>query len=392
MKFTENTTLTEIEVRGLARDLSLADGHADYQSTALSSVDLADVWKRATSVKLKSAESEYLQYYSELNSMPVVFDDTELAVFCPSASNAIDILGAWLANSKLKTALITPTFDNLYYLLNRRGVNVVPVSEDMIFSADSDHLTGILKDQGIQCLFIVNPNNPSGRVLSQYNIQEIAKACVATDCIVAIDASFRSFSRCGGLDIRLFNELGVKIISIEDTGKAWPTLELKVGLLWSNVPNIADGLRHIYEEIYLGWSRFTLLLFAELYKRVIENGGLKKHIWQKVDEGRILVRKLIHPYITEVNMPFADSNISVEWIKIPYENVSDYQLCAELDRLGLSVLPGRHFYWHAPDDPIHHQFFRLSLMKEPIKLASACELIETYFSSIRSEDKKCVEL
>lgn len=154
----ENATLTEIETLGLKSKFNFADGHA-YHDLAPSQVDilgrLRGIWESSAQRKIKEAERLYFDAFLKLAESLSLADYPHFRI-CPTASNSIDIIAAWLADRKMSTALTHPTFDNLFLILRRRGVTVVPLEDSRLRQNGAiASLQGLNSD----AVFLVNPNN-----------------------------------------------------------------------------------------------------------------------------------------------------------------------------------------------------------------------------------------
>jgi len=193
MYIATNDTLTDIEIRGLSASFSLADGHA-YQDTGhhYQSIidDLSSCWQRATQASVPEMEDNFKNSFATLIGSPTVASLSDFRI-CPTASNSIDIIGAFLAQSGLRTALIEPTFDNLALLLKRRGASVVSASDDgLMAAARAGSPADVLERLDVAALFLVNPNNPTGRTLEGAELEALLAYCNRTGTKLIMDNSF----------------------------------------------------------------------------------------------------------------------------------------------------------------------------------------------------------
>lgn len=227
-------TLTDIEVLGLSSPCSLADGHAyqDLDSIYQPIVDgLPASWHRAKSMPIPEMERLYVDTFGKTVGSDALARYPNFKI-CPTASNSIDIIGAYLAAKGLRVGLIEPTFDNLALLLKRRGVDLVAVDDrELVAATNADCLDTLLAPLGLRALFLVNPNNPTGRVMSEAQLEAIASYCIRTRTMLILDNSFRMHNRRPYDDYKLLLASGVSFIAFEDTGKAFPTLDMKASIL-----------------------------------------------------------------------------------------------------------------------------------------------------------------
>ena len=364
-------TLTEIEALGLAGECNMADGHA-YQDLTSSQQrivqNLPAIWDVAKRKKHKQAEIDFRNAFSNLAHCPSLFEYSHFRI-CPTASNSIDTLATWLKENHLTTLLIEPTFDNLALILRRRGVQIEALPENEL-----SNLTDTKPRLDFGALFLVKPNNPTGCYLSKPELTRIAKWCAYHDKILLLDNTFRFFMPQDYDMYKVLLDSGVTFISIEDTGKVWPTQDLKVSLLIFSA-DIAPGLHLIYEEIYLCISNFQLELVGE-FLRDAKTQGLQASVWNEVALRRAAFRHTIAETWLEPHPDSVNSRISVEWINIKSGFGTDFEVMDQMAHHGLIVLPGRHFYWseHGPTIPIDS--LRFSLLKPKVQFLKGLQLLQ----------------
>lgn len=351
-------TLTEIESMGLESECNMADGHA-YNDLSLEQMQIVSnlprLWHQALSKKHKQAEEDFKLRFAELARCPSLTNYRHFRV-CPTASNSIDTMGTWLKEKGLKTLLIEPTFDNLALILKRRGVEVASIDEDSLMQLAQ-------KSPTIQfdALFLVNPNNPTGRTLLETEFVQIVQWCAQHGKVLLLDNTFRFFAPQLYDTYQIMLDAGVSFVSIEDTGKVWPTQDLKVSLIFFSA-DIAAEMNFIYEEIYLCISSFQLEVLGAFLKDAHVR-GLDRVVWQEVARRRAAFRQVITGSMLEIHPSSLNSKISVEWVHIKDQGINDFDLTHYFKDFGLIVLPGRHFYWdsHGPSKPLNS--LRISLLK-----------------------------
>ncbi len=369
-------TLTDIEVGGLSSPYSLADGHA-YQdlSDAYAPVveGLADSWKRAQATPIPDMERRYVHTFGSVVGSKTLATLRNFKI-CPTASNSIDILGAFLATKGLRTGLIEPTFDNLALLLLRRGVDLPAIDDAALVKAiDADALGAFLAPFRVGGLFLVNPNNPTGRVLTRAQLDVVVNTCLRTNTTLLLDNSFRIHNRHAFDDYAVLLESGVSFVAFEDTGKTFPTLDMKASILAYSEDNKAL-VEEIYKEFYLCVSSFALDVLIGFLEATARH-GLEDTVWKVVDEHRAQLRFAMSGTVLRVHPEALDSNLSVEWIDCSGTGLSDLELCALIQKSGLTLLPGRQFYWKNSALPAHHSNVRASLLKPKLAYRKALEIL-----------------
>jgi hypothetical protein len=85
----------------------------------------------------------------------------------------------------------------------------------------------------------------------------------------------------------------------------------------------------------------------------------------------------------EVSQTSLTSTLSVEWINIEKTGYSDLELASILQRSGITVLPGRHFFWNSSGE-MQNQFIRIAMLKpETVYTQGLVELKNLLCGSLR---------
>ncbi|MBL7542869.1 MAG: aminotransferase class I/II-fold pyridoxal phosphate-dependent enzyme [Bdellovibrionaceae bacterium] len=363
-------TLTEIEVLGLNSECNMADGHAYHDLAPAQSLiirDLPALWTQAQSKKHRDAEIEFKHHFLTLANSPSIAYYPHFRI-CPTASNSIDAVATWLKEKNMSTLLVEPTFDNLALILKRRGVAI-----DSIQEYDIPLIAKNLLNKNFGALFLVNPNNPTGRLISKSEFVEIVDWCKTHGKVLLLDNTFRFFVSQDYDMYEVLNHSKVTYISIEDTGKVWPTQDLKVSLLFFSA-DIADEMNLIYEEIYLCVSNFQLEILGQFLKDSCQR-GLAQAVWAEVAERRERFRNIIAGSPLQIHEAALNSKISVEWVKVTVPGWDDFSMLQHFKESGLVVLPGRHFYWNANGPKISHNSLRFSLLKTKMQFEQSMNVL-----------------
>lgn len=363
-------SLTEIEALGLASQHDLANGHAsqDLAPTQKRIIDrLPQFWSQAAQLKSSDAEAIYKDAFCKLAQTPSISTYQNFKI-CPTASSSIDTVATWLAEKNLRTALIEPTFDNLYLILKRRGVELTPLPESTLYSDEYKQAFAEM-----DAIFLVNPNNPTGRVLSKSQLTEIIEWCASTGKVIILDNTFRFFvpQTCDVYQLLLDSK--VTFFSIEDTGKVWPTQEIKASLLFCS-GNVFQEISIIYDEIFLCHSNFALLMLSEFLLDA-HIRGLEQAVWKDVADRRRTFRQALDNTILAVHAESVDSTLSVEWVTIRSHFASDLDLVDHFKALNVVLLPGRQFFWSRKGALAHTTSARFALLKPESEFLTAIDVI-----------------
>lgn len=342
----ERCNLTEIEVDGLKAAFTFADGHAYHDMpTELQEVmnNLPQVWREACDTSVPAMEERFKQTFGRIVRSTLLGEHKHFSL-CPTASNSIDIVAAWLASHGHSVGLLEPTFDNLYLLLKRRKVNIVSVQEEDLLRLDV--LRAKIKYANLQSILVVSPNNPTGFQLDEGEFRALCEVCTRTGVTLILDATFRFYSTLRYDEYRILAECETKYILIEDTGKTWPTQDTKVSLMACS-PTIADELRALYEEVYLCHSNFAVALLNRLVDRT-ERSGLESVIWQNVAARRAkLIAALRGSALSLAATSRPACALPVVWLDCSATGLTDMQLVRRLAKFDVALLPGRFFFWNS---------------------------------------------
>jgi aspartate/methionine/tyrosine aminotransferase len=375
---TKEQSLTEIEAVGLESRHDLANGHASHELAheQISIIQrLPALWNRAHAQKSREAEWMFARAFSRLARCPSLTSYEHFKV-CPTASNSIDTVATWLAEHRLKTALIEPTFDNLYLILKRRGVALTSLPEEVLQLDPYPNL------EDVDAVFLVNPNNPTGRSLSSDQFSSLVAWCAHHQKVVVLDNTFRFFVPQLFDMYQILIESGVTFLSIEDTGKVWPTQEIKASLLYSS-PDVAAELAIIYDEIFLCASNFALGILTEFLNDAHQR-GLDKAVWEEVRQRRSLFRSLLPNTPLTIHPHSRASTISVEWVEIGNRFSSDLALMEHFKARGLVFLPGRQFYWNRGGGALGTRLARFALLKPKAEFLRSLSTLETILKEVQS--------
>lgn len=367
-------TLTDYEQIGFRASVNLADGHA-YQELGRGQKSIVgkldEIWHDSLNLSIPASEELYLQRFARLIDSPGLLTAAGHSIL-PTASNSIDLVGAYLVARGSRVLLTHPTFDNLALLLRRRGVAPRPISESEIL--DGSALDAYLRTSDV--LFLVNPNNPTGMSLSRQDFVGVVEACLRHDVTVIIDASFRLFYAPTWDAYQTLQDAGASYIVFEDTGKVFPTQDMKASILACSSDHRA-ALSELYNEVYLCVSKFSLGVLGEFFDDA-QRRGLDETVHALVAERRDLLRRAIGESVID---PVArESRISVEWLSTSSTGLSDEGVVDVLYERGIGVLPGRGFFWNRAGEETSERNVRVSLMKPQAEFERGVEILAEYFA------------
>ncbi|MER6047838.1 enduracididine biosynthesis enzyme MppP [Streptomyces sp. NPDC020883] len=352
--------LTQLEFLAINSEFNLADGHARQSLTAGQSQIVAELpllFEEGEKRPVEELEREaHAAFFTALgqHSYPSA---PGRVLSCYSSSVAMEILSRALAETTGSVALVHPTFDNIADLLRGNGLKLVPLAEDPLHGDDLD--TELLASVG--CVFVTTPNNPTGRVVSKERLTRLAEQCAAHGVVLALDTSFRGFDTRAHYDhYEVLQASGARWVVIEDTGKLWPTLDLKVGMLVHS-ENLALPVEKIYSDILLGVSPLILAMVRR-FSEDAAAGGLQD-LHRFIAGHRAMVREELAG-LPGVYVPDPDSRASVE--RIGLTDLTGTEVWERLRAHNVYALPCRAFHWDDPSQGDHTLRLALARSTDPL--------------------------
>ena len=367
--------LTEEEVLVLSEEDNLADGHAyrPWNSAEAAIVNaVSDTFRRVDRRDRRRIESEYLECFFALSKQSVRADRFEFFL-CFTASTALEVIANYLRIRRLSVALIEPCFDNLYDILARHDVALSVFPEKMM-CAEGARLSGYLRGISSDAIFLVSPNNPTGAQIRRENLARIIEFCRTERKILILDATFRFYlpERDVYDQYQMLADGDIDCILVEDTGKTWPTLEIKAPF-FSVSSRLARQIANIYSDFLLHVSPVAVALMTD-FLRLPRQHGLG-HIQELIAANR---RTLYDALRGTFLQPVEADYMSVAWLRIA-TGLKAFELKERLAGGSVHVLSGNQFFWSEPTQG--DNFIRVALSRDPAmfrrasaRLADLCRI------------------
>jgi aspartate/methionine/tyrosine aminotransferase len=363
--------LTGYEIDTLPQTYNLTDGHAFRRWSAAEEAIIdrsAQLFKENTRRKQVEIEREYVRDFSRL-ARQTFEEDAFGYLMCFTASMAFEIVANYLRLNRLTLTLIEPCFDNLADIFRRHQVPMRPLP-DALMEAPWDVLERALCDPGADAICLVTPNNPTGSVLPEGNLRRLARFCEENGKLLILDNCFRAYlpRELVHDQYRLVLDADVDAVLVEDTGKTWPTSEIKAPFFAvSRGRGLFDRIYEIYTDFLLHVSPVGIKLMNEFIRLSEQDGLASIHEVVRVNR-KALRENLDGTFLTPCERPFA----SVAWLRIGHATTG-LALKRVLDEHGVFVLPGDHFFWrHRPQG---EQFIRVALVRDPDMFREASHLL-----------------
>lgn len=358
------TNLTTMEVEALTdvdRGLNLTDGHArlglsaEQKAIVARIPEMFDAAERRSFPSIERAAQEAFFRAIGQYCAPI---GTGRILSCYSSTLATDIVARALPVATT-ISLLHPTFDNIADLFVTRGLRLIPLSE-------TDLIQQKWPGAPVRVIVLTHPNNPTGLVTPADHLRSLAEHAARLGQTIILDASFRGQVRAAQYDTyAILGAAGADWVTIEDTGKLWPTHELKIGFLAFS-ERMRTPIERAFSESLLAASPVVLQLVESLARDWIRGGYERAH--DLVERNRTVVRETI----ATVGLGLADptSQISVARVGLPTDGPDASLLHKDLLKRGVHVLPCPPFHWAAPEEGL--RFIRLSLARplETVQAAS----------------------
>jgi len=357
---------TLVEIAALPQQYNLVDGHAyrNWNPAELEIVNsCAKIFLSVDRRHQSSIEVSYLEQFFKLGKQSFVPEALK-CFMCMTASTAIEVIANYLRLKKMSVSLIEPCFDNLADILKRHNVPLEVFLDHLMEENDEEferHLRTIRSD----AIFIVSPNNPTGKFLRREQFKALTNFCKSTKKLLLLDACFRFYLPLEEVydQYQILLESGVDFIIVEDTGKTWPTLEIKAPFFCAS-KNLVEDLSDIYADFILHVSPFSVCLMTEFLK--LSERDTLGQIRDLVSQNRrVLYQELESTFLVPEEAPFA----SMTWLRITNKLLAS-NLIEKLSVGGIHILPGNQFFWSDPS--LGNKFVRVALARDPdmFKIAS----------------------
>ncbi len=363
--------LTGYEIDTLPASYNLTDGHAfrgwspDEEAIINCSEQL---FKNNTRQMQLQLEREYIRDFLALGKQ--THNEEQLAyLMCFTASMAFEVLANFLRLNQLNMTLIEPCFDNLADIFIRHQIPMVPFP-DAHLEAPVEVFAQALERVETDAICLVTPNNPTGMTLSAENLQCLVAFCQRRQKLLVLDNCFRAYIPRDMLydQYHIILDADIDVVLIEDTGKTWPTAEIKAPFFAiSRARGFFDRIYDIYTDFLLHISPVGIKLMHEFIR--LSQADELAHIQHIVQTNlQTLYHQLEGTLLTPMGKPF----MSVAWLRVDYP-MTGFELKEILDDHGVHILSGDHFYW--TDHKLGSQFVRIALTRDPDVFAQAASML-----------------
>jgi aspartate/methionine/tyrosine aminotransferase len=363
--------LTAYEIDTLPQTYNLTDGHAFRRWSAAEEAIIdrsAQLFKNTTRRMQVEIERAYIRDFSRL-ARQTFEEDAFGYLMCFTASMAFEIIANYLRLKGLTLTLIEPCFDNLADIFRRHQVPMRPLP-DALMEASGDEFERALSSLDTDAICLVTPNNPTGLTLTEGNMRRLVRFCKEQRKLLILDNCFRAYLPRDLLydQCRLVLDADVDAVLVEDTGKTWPTCEIKAPFFAvSRGRGLFDSIYDIYTDFLLHVSPVGIRLMHEFIRLSEQDDMASIHAVVR-DNRQTLRHNLAGTFLTPCERPFA----SVAWLRVD-RPLTGLALKQVLDDHGVFVLPGNQFFWRHRLEG--EQFIRLALVRDADMFHEATRLL-----------------
>jgi aspartate/methionine/tyrosine aminotransferase len=298
-------------------------------------------------------------------------------LLCYSATIGLEVAATYARLDRTDgrvVGLIHPTFDTLAYIALRHNLRIKPIEErELLMPA------ALIKSASFGVIILTLPNNPTGFQLHRDEFTTLVAACQENDILLIIDCCYRYYSREPFDYYEILVDSGVDYLVIEDTGKLFPLLDIKLGMLNCN-DRIFPKINSIHSDFLLEVSKFSMTLITEFFRA--EDADMKATYLATIEANRDYVIS----NLGEVNvLPIGGQNINVQLLRVP-DGMSSGALQDELARRDVGIIDATKLYW--ADPARGRRDIRIALARDPEYLAAGVATVRNVINDFKVGGRK----
>lgn len=362
-----NSNVTSGEIRALLHHENIASAH-NLHALNPEQEKLIDLlpryWRTTHHTHQADIEQTFLESFFEFRRAPGALRRGKNYInYSGSALSAL--VANFLRSSMLSVALVTPCVDLIPDLLKDGGLMPRPLDERLLHNPDRLY-ERLGAHVASDVIYLVNPNNPTGFCLDEYGakgFEELARYCRDHRKLLIMDMCFMPFlCRDESLDhvdvYDIFDDYGIDYITIEDTGKFLPTMDMKAAIL-----HVSDGLTPAFERLHTTFLLRHSPFILKTITAFLQSAEKEIHV-----TSRIITRNL--QYLTtalrDKRLPLTvkrrRANVSIAWVHIDDPHLKAAAVRQVAREVDIEVLIGEDFFWDNPHKG--HNYLRIALARD----------------------------
>jgi aspartate/methionine/tyrosine aminotransferase len=212
-------------------------------------------------------------YYPEVNGTRALRQRIAALYLNVNAGQVLVTVGASQANSMVcnmllrrgdEVVVMTPGYRQVWGLAHNAGCTVMdlPLRQDLGWRPDLDQLEEVVNER-TRLVAIVNPNNPTGTILTREEMERVVAACARVGAWLHADEVYCGTERHGAEETPSFWGMYDRLICTNSLSKAYGLSGLRIG--WAVAqPDVIEELwrRHEYAVIAAAAPSMTLATIA----------------------------------------------------------------------------------------------------------------------------------
>lgn len=368
--FTESVIREMTRVANRYGAVNLAQGFPDFPcpmeiKLAACEAIHADINQYAITWGSKNLRTAIAEDYGRAYGMELD-TETEITVCCGSTEAMLSSLLA-IVNPGDEVVVFEPFYENygpdaILCGATPRYVALHPPE----FRIDTDELRAAFSAR-TRAVILNSPNNPTGKVFSQSELQEIANLCIEFDAIALSDEIYEFIVYDGAkhIPIATLDGMRERTVTINSLSKSYSVTGWRVG--WAIAPpEITGAIRKVHDFVTVGAA-------APLQEAGAAALRLPDAYFKKLASDYGARRDRLLPSLREVGFQcFTPQGAYYIWTDISAFDAPDdvaftYHL---IQNIGVAVVPGSSFF----SDPVRgRSYVRFCFCKKDVTLDAAAE-------------------
>ena len=255
-QFTESVIREMTRVCMAAGGINLAQGFPDFdppQELKQAAIEAIGAGRNQYSITfgepdLRAAIAAKALRYNQVDYNP----DTEITVTCGATEAMIATLKA-VVNPGDEIIIFEPYYENYgpdAILSGARPRYVTLHPPD--WNYDADELAAAF-NAATKAIIINTPNNPTGKVFSKTELEDIARLCIQWDCLAITDEIYEHivYDDQRHISIAALDDMSERTVTINSLSKTYSVTGWRVG--WALAQkNITDRIRKVHDFLTVG--------------------------------------------------------------------------------------------------------------------------------------------
>lgn len=249
-----------------------------------------------------------------------------------------------------------PQFNEIPTEMVSAGGKYLPIPIDNNFNFPLDKFTDEIENKDFSIVYIDNPNNPTGSVLSLEELKRIIEIATKNQVLVLIDEAYADFVDNEYSAINLVKQYS-NIMVIRSFSKALGLAAARVGYLV-----VSDNLIEFYSKIDVPFE--PVLISAWMAKFTLED----KEFITKIRTQSQKIKSILFNYFRTLGIGILPTNQNVSIMNL---HKKDFDLFSFFSELNIKVENGAAY--NQTCSFMNNSFVRLRIPKNPLDLLQRLE-------------------